>query len=69
MHLIDIKQITQDRVDEMLEHLDGAPFDISGILHHDELWSVAYESVIADLAAEAEAMEEERKLEELYEQD
>ena len=69
MHLVDIEQITQDKVDDMLEHLDDAPFDISGILHHDELWSLAYESVIADLAAEAEAREKERKLEELYEQD
>ena len=67
--LIDIEEVTNDRLEELLEYIQEAPVDISNAILHDELYELAYQSVMNDLIAEAEDREEERKLEALNDKD
>lgn len=64
--LIDIEQETQDRVEEILEFLDDAPITITDAIMHDVLYTLAYNSIMDDHTAEAEARRDEEKLEEFY---
>ena len=60
--LVDIEQMTQDRYEDLVEYLQEAPIDISSVMYHDELYDLAYKSVMADLTAESEARYEESRL-------
>jgi len=68
MNTKDIDELAQERVVETLEYLDNAPMDITSAIYHDILYSLAYNSVIDDLIAEAESKREEEKLRKCYEQ-
>ena len=59
----DIENLTELKLEELEEFLDNAPFNISAALCRDTLYDLAYSSVIDDLASEAEAREDEAKLE------
>jgi len=58
----DMKTLVEGRLEELLEYLDGAPVKLDSAIFHDELYELAYASVMDDLVAAArrdEGAEEE----------
>ena len=57
-----MKTLVEGRLEELLEYLDGAPVKLDSAIFHDELYELAYASVMDDLVAAArrdEGAEEE----------
>ena len=55
----DMGTLAEGRLEELLEYLDGAPVKLDSAIFHDELYELAYASVMDDLVAAAEARRDE----------
>lgn len=58
----DIKELTQDRVEEVLAYIDESPVGIFSAINHDTLYELCYQNVVDTLADLAEVAAEELQL-------
>jgi len=68
MQHFDIQELTQQKLEDILDQLDELSIDISSALNHDTLYELCYDDVISSLAAYAEARADDERERNLLEQ-
>jgi len=64
-----LEQQIEDRLQEITDYLDEAPYNLSTVIFHDALYELSYQSVMDDLADASEARAEEERYGDYDEQD